>query len=830
VTQSPYRDPRLSIDRRADDLLSRMTTQEKLAQLGCVWITALLRDRSFDPDVAAAVLEDGIGQVTRIGATTGLDPASNAALMNAVQRVAVEQTRLGIPVIVHEESVAGYMARDATQFPQAIALASTWNPDLLHEVAVVIREQLRAVGARQGLAPVLDIARDPRWGRLEETYGEDPYLAGALGVAYVRGLQTADLRDGVVATGKHFLAHAMSEGGRNHGPVQIGPRELREVYAEPFAAAIREAGLASIMNSYGSVDGLPCAGSAAILTGLLRDELGFDGTVVADYFAVAQLHRYHRTAPTMQAAGIQALTAGLDIELPSSDCYGPPLADAVASGAVSMDVVDRAVRRVIEQKLRLGLFESPYVDERQATQLFDSPAQRGVARRAAAQSLVLLTNDGVLPLTPAALTRVAVIGPGADDRRLLQGDYHYPAHQEIFAESAAGPKPDDEVVGGDPPDSGAAGMLPRSEGDRGEDTAHAFTDHVTCLRGLRTALEPDVRVGYALGCEVTGADRSQQAEAVELAQGSDVAIVVLAGRSGLTASSTVGEGRDATDLGLTGVQEELARLVAATGTPTVVVVLSGRAHTLEPVVASASAVVQAWPLGEEGGNGLADFLLGAVEPSGRLPVSLPRTVGQLPVYASPRAGGRKVMTKFGGAYIDSPVGPLFPFGHGLSYTSFEYASFEIRAGATDEPVMVSVEVRNVGDRAGVEVVQLYASDRYASVARPGRQLIGFTRLELAAGQSERVKFRVDPSRLAFYDQAMRFVTEPGLFGFAVGSSSADIRQQGLVELTGQVAEFRQRDVIPTAVTTSRDASESAAVTAYAGRASDRQPTRLSVSR
>lgn len=331
MTADAYRDPALSVAERLDDLLGRMTLEEKLAQLAGKWITSAFTDGRFDADAAAETLRHGIGQVTRIGASTGLRPAESAALMNAVQRVVVERTRLGIPVVVHEETVGGYCARGATVFPQAIGLAAAWDPALVSEVGAVIREQLLAVGARQALAPVLDVARDPRWGRVEETYGEDPVLAGTLGTAYVRALQTGDLRDGVVATGKHFLAHALSEGGRNHGPVQLGPRELREVYAEPFAAAIRDAGLASIMNSYSSVDGLPCAGSRAILTDLLRGELGFTGTVTADYRAVAQLHRYHRTAASKAEAAAQALTAGLDVELPAADCFAEPLAGRPAA-------------------------------------------------------------------------------------------------------------------------------------------------------------------------------------------------------------------------------------------------------------------------------------------------------------------------------------------------------------------------------------------------------------------------------------------------------------------------------------------------------------------
>ncbi len=774
-----------------------MTLEEKLAQLAGKWITALFSGGRFDEHTAAEVMRHGIGQVTRIGAATGLGPAESAALMNAVQRVAVEQTRLGIPVLVHEETLGGYCARDATVFPQAIGLASSWDPELVAEVATVIREQLLAVGARQALAPVLDVARDPRWGRVEETYGEDPVLTGVLGTAYVRALQTVDLARGVVATGKHFLGHALSEGGRNHGPVQLGPRELREVYAEPFAAAIRDAGLASIMNSYSSVDGLPCAGSRAILTDLLRGELGFDGTVTADYRAVVARDRYHPTAARKAAAAGQALTAGLDVELPAADCFAEPLAEAAHRGDIALDVIDLAVRRVLQQKLALGLFDDPYVDEAVAAAVFDTPAQRALARRAATESLVLLTNDGVLPL-PADIGTVAVIGPGADDQRLLQGDYHYPAHQEITGvDDGARVTVDDEVVGGPIPDEPPPMMLPTSG------TAPlgrlVYTPHITPLAGLIEALGAG-RVVYERGCDVGGDDRSGLPAAVATARHADVAVVVVAGRSGLRLSSTVGEGRDATDLGLTGVQEELVAQVAATGTSTVVVVLSGRVHTLDRVASAAGAVIQAWPPGEEGGHALADVLLGRAEPSGRLPVTLPRVVGQVPVYASPRAGGTKAM--FRGSYTNELTTPLFPFGHGLSYTSFAYGLLVVQAGGTADVVHAAVPISNTGSRSGTEVVQLYASDRYASVARPGRQLVGFARVTLRPGASCRVTFHVHPSRLAFYDATMRFVVEPGTFGFGAGASALDIRSEALADLQGPATAYRQRDVVATTVTIS----------------------------
>ena len=427
-----YRNASAPVADRVADLLERMTLEEKVAQLGARWITSLVTDERFDPERAFERLEHGIGQVTRIGASTGLFANQSAELANQVQRVLVERTRLGIPCVIHEEAVAGFLHRGATVFPQALGLAATWNPDRIREIADVIRTQMLAVGARHNLSPVLDVARDPRWGRVEETYGESPELCARMGVAYVRGLQTDDLSGGVVCTGKHFLGYGLSQGGRNHAPVHLGARELREVYAEPFAAAIREAGLASIMNSYSSIDGEPVAASRALLTDLLRDELGFDGIVVADYFAVMQLYANHRTAEDKREAGIQSLVAGLDVELPALDCYAT-LTDAVAAGDLDERVVDESCARVLAQKFQLGLFERPYVDADAALEVFDTDEQRGLARRAAAEGLVLLKNDGLLPLG-SDVRRVAVIGPHADDPRLLQGDYHYPAHLEIIYE------------------------------------------------------------------------------------------------------------------------------------------------------------------------------------------------------------------------------------------------------------------------------------------------------------------------------------------------------------------------------------------------------------
>ncbi|HPU38260.1 MAG TPA: glycoside hydrolase family 3 N-terminal domain-containing protein [Microthrixaceae bacterium] len=803
-----------------DALLEAMTVHEKLAQLGSVWSTQLVDEQGFSDHAAARLLVNGTGQISRVAASTGLHPRGLAVFANEIQRYLLEETRLGIPAIIHEESTAGFCARDAVAFPQGIGLASTWDRELLFEVADHIRTEMIAVGARQSLAPVLDIARDPRWGRVEETYGEDPVLAGELGVAYVIGLQgsaeahrpsdgkvaadtvlTSRAADGVIATGKHFLGYGLPEGGRNHAPVQVGSRELREVFAEPFAAAIRDAGLSSIMNSYSSVDGLPCASSALILIELLRGELEFTGTVVADYFSVDLLRTFHRVAPTKGVAAAKALLAGMDVELPALDCYAelPPLIEA---GIVPMEIVDAAVRRVLAQKDALGLFENPYVDADRASAAFGTAAGVALARRAAVESLVLLTNDSTLPLNTATIGRgtesgaersgpervgtVAVIGPTADDVRLLQGDYHYPAHTEIMSAT------DDAV--GDGADGG--GLLPHAGG--AFSPGPHFPPSTTPLAGIRQALEgTGVQVRYEQGCTISGDDRSGFDAAVAAAAEADVVVCCVGGRSGLTPDATVGEARDAVDLDLTGVQMDLLEAVAATGTPVITVVISGRVHTLGRVEELSAAVLLAWAPGQQGGAAIADVLFGAVAPGGRLPVSLPRHVGQVPVHYNHRAGGAS--SAFWGDYTDSPTSPLHPFGFGLSTTTFRYTDLDVTPGTTASPTTAAVTVSNTGTRHGAEVVQLYVHDESASVARPDRQLVGFARVELPVGGSRRVTFGVHPSRLAFFDDSFDFVCEPGAFRLEVGGFAGSPALVETVNLGGDVHEYRQIDVVATEV-------------------------------
>lgn len=792
-SRMPYRDAARSPAERTADLLPRMTRREKVAQLGAVWAASILDHDRFDPDKAREPLAHGTGQVTRIGASTVLRPGQTAAVWNAVQRHLREETRLGIPAILHEESCAGFLARDATQFPQAIGLASSWDPGLIEQIGAVIREQMLAVGARQTLAPVLDVARDPRWGRVEETFGEDPYLVSRMGVAYVRGVQGPSLARGVIATAKHFMGYGAGEGGLNWAPSLLPRRELLERFLPPFAAAIQEAGLASVMNGYQEIDGIPCGASQWLLDDLLRGELGFEGTVVADYFTVVCLLTYHRIAADKSQAAVRSLRAGLDVELPTVDCYGEPLMEAIDRGEIDEALVDRAVGRVLRQKFALGLFEAPYVDEGAAAAVFDTPEQRALARRAAERSIVLLRNEGDLLPLPPDVGSIAVIGPSADSRRLLQGDYSYPAHVEIVFGPVV--EPGDAPVG----EAEQRSRLLPGQAGRATDLLDCFPPTVTVLEGIRRAVSPTTRVEVARGCAITGDDASGIEAAARLAAGCEVAVVVVGGRSGLVRGCTSGEANDRADLRLPGAQEELIRAVVATGTPTVVVLVNGRPLALTGFFELAPAILEAWLPGEEGGHAVADVLFGVVSPAGRLPVTLPRAVGQVPLYYNHKPSGAR--SQFHGDYADLSCQPLLPFGHGLAFTRFEYDEFALpeRPVTPREPIPISVRVTNVGDRDADEVVQLYVRDVVASVTRPVQQLAGFVRVAIPAGESRRIGFQLDPGQLAFYDTEMDYVIEPGVVEIMVGASSADIRQRGTIEIAGDLRRLKPREVAPTRV-------------------------------
>ncbi len=756
-TQPLYRDPSIPIRDRVEDLLERMTLEEKVAQLGSAWVFQLLEGKNLSPVKATDLLRNGLGHITRISGASHLDAVEAARVANAVQRHLLEKTRLGIPVIVHEEICSGLMAPNATVFPQAIGVASTWDLELVRAIAEVVRAQMRAIGAHQGLSPVLDIARDPRWGRTEETFGEDPHLVAMMGMAFVDGLQGDDLADGVIATPKHFVGYGASEGGLNWAPAHIPARELHEVYLHPFEAAVRAAGARSVMNGYHELDGIPCGADRDLLTRLLREEWGFDGCVVSDYFSVRQLYDYHKLANSATEAAVLALSAGIDVELPGTDCYGQPLIDAAAADMVSVSIIDEAVRRVLRAKFELGLFDRPFVDPEEVRPLIDNPAHRQLARRIAGKSIVLLRNDGVLPLAGNA-SSIAVIGPNAHEGRNLFGDYTYPAHIESLLEM----RTRENVF-----------SIPLAEGLTPE---QAKTKATTVFEALVERLGPSVR--YSRGCDVEGPSTEGFAGAVTLAAECDVAVMVMGDKAGLTEDCTSGEGRDRLTLDLPGVQEDLVRAVVATGTPVVLVLVTGRPGGSVWIHENCAAVVMAWLPGQEGAAAIVDVLTGEINPGGKLPISHPRTVGQIPVYYGHKVSGGRSHWK--GDYVDGPAAPLYPFGHGLSFTSFRLSDFAVTpdVASWNAEVIVSVTITNSGNRDGDEVVQLYVRDPIASVTRPVLELKGFARVGLAAGASKQVSFRLPMGQVGFHGRDMRYVVEPGLIEVLVGTSSQDLFEAG----------------------------------------------------
>ena len=746
--------------------MGRMSPREKLAQLTSVWGTSLMNDArtSFEEGKARDVLRFGVGQISRPGGGTTLLPAEIARFNNRVQRFLLEETRLGIPALLHEECLSGWQARGATIFPQAIGLATTWDPDLAHRVARTISRQLYAVGARQGLAPVLDVAREPRWGRLEETFGEDPVLVAEMGAAFVEGLQGPDLRTAVAATLKHFAGYSFCESGLNWAPAHVPPREFREICLFPFEVAVRVSRAQAVMNAYAEVDGIPCASWRWLLTDVLREEWGFEGIVVSDYESVKELHEYHHICDSWQEAGKIALEAGIDVELPEIQSFDESLLRMIERGDVAPEALDRAVQGVLVLKYRLGLFDDPYAREEEVAASIDTHSDRALAREAASRSLVLLKNDGVLPLS-RHLRRLAVIGPSADSWRNLLGDYTYPAIAEYRSVLHGNEDPVPFVE--------ETFELPN-------DGVHV----VSVLEGIRALLPASVEVVHAKGCTVLGRTSSGIEGAVALARDSDVAVLVVGGRSGYIHHCTSGEERDRCRLNLPGVQEELVRAVLATGTPAVLVLVGGRPYSIGEFVSGSAAILHAWLPGEEGGSAVAAALFGDTAPAGRLPVSIPREVGQIPVHYSHKPSARR--SHLWGGTVEGETSPLFPFGHGLTYTRFSYSDLRVEPESvpTDGSLVVRLRVRNDGSRAGEEVAQVYVRDLVASVTRPVKELKGFRRVTLAAEEETELGFEIDTDLLAFVGRDLRWIVEPGTFQIDVGSSSEDIRLSARFELVG----------------------------------------------
>jgi beta-glucosidase-like glycosyl hydrolase len=759
-----YRDPSLPHERRADDLLARMTRDEKIAQLGSVWLTLDPASGDFAPFQGMFMrtpvdqreqLRHGIGQITRPFGSRPIAPRDGARALNAFQKHLIETTRLGVPAIAHEEALTGFMAEGATQFASPLNYGATWDPDLIRRVASVIRRQMRAVGTHQALAPVADVARDARWGRVEETVGEDPFLVGSIVSAYVEGLQGDDLATGVAATLKHFCGYSGSEGGRNFAPLHAGPRELADVFLLPFEMAVKRAGARAVMNAYQEIDGVPCAASRWLLTEVLRERWGFDGIVVADYFAVGMLQDLHHVTATPAESAAAALRAGLDVELPITQCFAPGLAEALDRGLLDAATLDAAVRRVLRMKLSLGLFERPYADA-DAIEL-DRPEERALARTLAERSIVLLANDGVLPLAPAA--RVAVIGPNADDPMALFGNYSFQNHvASHFAE-------------------------------------HPIARAPTVLEALRARLGAE-RVGHAPGCAILRArgqlcdDASGFDAAVACARGADVAVLVVGDKAGHFRLGTVGEGTDTDDLSLPGVQPGLVEAVIDAGRPVVLVLVNGRPFDLSRVAGRVAAIVEAWFPGQDGAAAIAGVLAGDVNPSGKTSLSFARGAG-----AMPRSYDAKPLSR--GVPPLPACEPVFAFGHGLSYTRFEYDDLAIRPAkiAPDGRVEIAFTLRNAGDRAGAEVAQLYLRDPVASVTRPARRLAGFARVELAPGTSARVVFDVHADLTSFSGADLARIVEPGRIDVAIGASSADLRLEGGFEIAGELRRVGEDRVL-----------------------------------
>ncbi len=784
----PYKNPQLNTDGRVEDLLSRMTLEEKFAQLQSVWIGRRKFESEagvFLPDVASDYLKAGIGQVARPSEnkdiiSTNKDPLATVNFVNDVQKWLLDNTRLGIPAIFHEEALHGHSGKYATSFPQAIALASTFDPDLIEQMYAATASEVRARGGSQVLTPILDVARDPRWGRIEETLGEDPYLISVLGVAAVNGLQGTHSgtipADRVIATLKHLTGHGQPAGGLNTAPAYFGERTLREIFLSPFEAAVKLGHAQSIMASYNEIDGIPSHANVKVLRNILRDEWGFNGTIVSDYFAIGELMGRHHLTDNKADAALLALSAGVDMELPDGDTF-PALLKA--NSKIKMELIDQAVRRVLKHKFMLGLFENPYTDPK-GVHIIGNQEHRKLSEKVAENAIVLLKNQNhLLPLNTKKLKTLAVIGPHIDETLL-----------------------------------GGYSDVPRSS--------------VTILDGIRTYLNgSDVSLLHSEGVQLTrihwpvGADSKQAKSfskerwhtdkvelvptaenlpriqaAVDQARQADVALVVVGDNESTSREAWVESHLgDSTSLQLPGDQQALVDAILATGTPTVVLLMGGRPLAISAIAENVPAILEGWYLGQETGTAVAKVLFGEVSPSGKLPVSIPRSVGHIPSYYN-----FKPTAKRGYAFAETSA--LYAFGHGLSYSDFVYSGLKIDARAATKTgvVKISLKIKNTGKADAAEVIQLYINDVQASVTRPVKELKGFRKIHLARGKKASVTFELPLSQLAFYNASMDKLVEPGRFKVMLGSSSDDIRLEGEFKLTESDAKASHDELEFTQVT------------------------------
>jgi beta-xylosidase len=775
---------------RADELLRQMTVEEKAMQLSCVVPLALLGPDGPMPGQLDTLLGQGIGHIAGIGLLGHKLPDEIAKSVNAIQRYLVTETRLKIPAIFHNEALNGVVPPDFTAFPTPIGLAATWDPDAVEEMADIMRRQMRSVGMLHALAPVMDVARDARWGRVTETYGEDPYLVSAMSVAFTRGMQGEDLREGVIACAKHFLGYAQTEAGQNMAAVAVGPRELYDVYARPFEAAIRLAGLGGVMASYSEFEGVPIHTSRAVLTDLLRGRMGFTGTVVSDYNGIGWAESRQLVASSPEEVGALGVSAGMDVEAPSPHGYGRALVRAVESGKLSEDQLDASVRRVLRDKFALGLFDNPYVAE-DPVEIRTLASEGGeLSRRLAEESVTLLKNDdGLLPLG-REVAKVAVIGPHADSTMVGFPHYTYPAGVAMIRVAAKlGFFPMPGV--GELPREGFAALtteLERAQGDV-EDYARANHPTVSLAEAIRRLL-PNAEVTAVAGTGVLPSNPSDIPAAVAAARDADLVILYIGGKAGWYGDDlTEKEGGDTANIDLPPQQVELVNAVTDLGKPTVAVVAMGRPQGLTPVIDRLPAVLTAYYGGPHQATAIADALFGVTNPSGKLPVTLPRHVGQVPIHHGqhPGSGYRRTNADIHKGYLDLPSTPLFPFGHGLSYTTFDYGPLELASDTVDVggELGVSLTLTNTGSRRGTEVVQLYAADTATGVTLPAQQLVGFARLDLEPGASTTVTFVAPMSLLAYTGLSGELVMEPGPVELSAGSSSDNLRASATFTVTGQ---------------------------------------------
>lgn len=761
-TKFPWRNKDLDPKTRLDMLMAEMSLEEKVAQLGSIWLgfgehkseeaknqtdnVPVIDEVSKQP-AFEEVSKHGLGHLTRVWGTKPIAPLEGLKRVVELQKKVVEANRLGIPATVHEECLTGFATMGATTYPTPLGLAAGFNPEVIRQVGRAIGEDLRNAGVHHALSPVVDVVRDYRWGRVEETMGEDPILAGRAGTAYVQGIQDA----GVVATLKHFAGHSFSRSARNHGPVSAGWREMKDIYIKPFAAAIKDGPVGSVMNSYTDVDGEPCASSTMLMNDVLRDELGFEGTVVSDYWSISFLELMHRVAGSPQEAGILALKAGIDVELPSTRCYGDLLVDAVRKGLIDESYVDRSARRVLAQKLAQGLLDEGWnaEDEIVSPDQFnlDSSSNREVAKKAALEGIILLANPNELLPLRKEFKSIALVGPCSDDGAAFLGCYSFANH-----------------VMSQHPGLGLGIEVPT-------------------IKDVLEKRYPNVQLTHIAGVPVKKYDTSGISDAVKAVKDSELAIIVVGDRAGLFGEGTSGEGNDVKDLRLPGAQQDLLDACLETGTNCIVISVSGRPYYLGPKIDLAAAVIQAFMPGQEGASALLDVLTGEVSPSGRLPVQIPDTTsGQPSTYLEPKYG----MPGLGMTPVDAIV--KFPFGHGLSYTQFEYSNFAVSSKeiASDGSMTVSMTIKNTGSQASADVAQLYFEDPVATVARPVRQLMDFEKVMLDPGEATNVTFKIHASQFAYVGASYQKVIEVGEIKLLVGRSKENILFEADIEILDTV--------------------------------------------